>query len=72
MTAPDQSNYNPDPAYLRGLIDRAGLSQRDAARRIGVSERVMRQYLADRSASTALDAPYTVQYALERLANQEI
>jgi len=68
MTAPDTRHHNPDPAYLRGLIARAGLSQREAARRIGVSERVMRQYLADREASSALAAPYPVQYALEHLA----
>lgn len=68
MPAPDQSHHNPDPAYLRGLIARAGLSQREAARRIGVSERVMRQYLADREASSALTAPYPVQFALERLS----
>lgn len=70
MTAPDATLYNPDPAYLRGLIERAGLSQREAARRVGVSERIMRQYLADRAARTALDAPYPVQYALEKLAQE--
>lgn len=69
MTAPDQARHNPDPAYLRGLIDRAGISQREAARRIGISERVMRQYLSDRDAATALEAPYPVQFALERLVD---
>ena len=62
---PNSANHNPDPAYLRGLIERAGLSQREAARRIGVSERVMRYYLAD--PPVGKPAPYPVQYALERL-----
>lgn len=68
MSIPDASQHNPAPAYLRGLIERAGLSQRAAARQIGVPERTMRQYLADRDASTATDAPYPVQFALECLA----
>ena len=68
MSAPDARLHNPDPAYLRKLIERAGLSQREAARRIGVGERVMRCYLAPREAATAQSAPYPVQYALERLA----
>jgi transposase len=59
--------YNPDPEYLRELVARSGLSQREAARRIGISERAIRQYLAHRDASTALDAPYPVQFALEHL-----
>lgn len=60
---PSAEKHNPDPAYLRGLIERAGLSQREAARRIGVSERIMRYYLAD----SGTPAPYPVQYALEQL-----
>jgi transcriptional regulator with XRE-family HTH domain len=59
----DVRKKNPDPAYLRELIKRAGLSQREAARRIGVSERAMRYYL-----SGERDAPYPVQYALESLS----
>lgn len=64
---PDATLHNPDPAYLRGLLQRAGLSQREAARRIGVSERMMRYYLAPESANCR-PAPYVVQYAIERLA----
>ena len=59
---PNASKLNPDPAYLRELLERAGLSQREAARRIGISERVMRYYL-----SGEREAPYPVQYALESL-----
>ena len=65
---PDAELHNPNPTYLRNLIGMAGLSQRAAARQIGISERVMRQYLSDRNAKTALEAPYPVQYALEMLA----
>lgn len=68
MLRPDAANHKTDPAYLRGLIENAGLSQREAARRIGVSERILRQYLADRGAKTALDAPYPVQFCLESLS----
>jgi len=62
--------YNPDPAYLRSLIENAGMSQREAARRIGIGERIMRSYLADRDVKTATDAPYPVQYALENLVQE--
>jgi transcriptional regulator with XRE-family HTH domain len=64
---PDASKHDPRPEYLRALLDRAGLSQRAAARRIGVSERVMRYYLADEAADYR-PAPYIVQFALESLA----
>ncbi len=60
---PNSGRHNPDPAYLRELLERAGLSQREAARRIGISERVMRYYLAGER-----EAPYPVQYALESLS----
>lgn len=61
---PDASKHDPRPDYLRALLHQAGLSQREAARRVGVSERVMRYYVAgDRL------APYPVQFALEVLAS---
>lgn len=63
---PDASLHDPRPEYLRALLDQAGVSQREAARRIGVSERMMRYYLADESADHR-PAPYVVQYALESL-----
>lgn len=63
---PDATRHNPDPAYLRGLLLAAGISQREAARRIGVSERMMRYYLAPEAADYR-PAPYVVQYALESL-----
>lgn len=64
---PDASKHDPRPEYLRALLDKAGLSQREAARRIGVSERVMRYYLSTEAADHRA-APYPIQYALERLA----
>lgn len=67
MTAPNAHLHWPRPEYLRALLDAAGVSQREAARRIGVSERVMRYYLAPPDADYR-PAPYAVQYAIERLA----
>ena len=65
---PNATRHNPDPDYLRGLLTRAGLSQRQAARRIGISARVMRYYIATGDAGRP--APYLVQFALEVLARQ--
>lgn len=67
---PDASLHNPSPEYLRALLARAGLSQREAARRIGVSERMMRYYLAPESADFR-PAPYVVQFALESLCRSQ-
>ncbi|QEE24570.1 helix-turn-helix transcriptional regulator [Rhodanobacter glycinis] len=65
---PDASRHNPRPEYLRALLDQAGVSQREAARRIGISERLLRYYLAPETAADRRVAPYPVQYALEQLA----
>ena len=65
---PDASRHDPRPEYLRALLADAHLSQRAAADRIGISERLMRYYLAPESAEDRRVAPYPVQYALERLA----
>lgn len=64
---PDAGKHDPRPEYLRALLERAGVSQREAARRIGISERMMRYYLASESADHR-PAPYPVQFALEALA----
>lgn len=64
---PDASLHDPRPDYLRALLDKAGVSQREAARRIGISERLMRYYLAPESAKDRRVAPYPVQFALESL-----
>ena len=68
MAKPDAAKHDPRPEYLRELIAQSGLSQREAARRIGISERVMRYYLADPASGDYRAAPYPVQYAIEQLA----
>ncbi|WP_234196308.1 hypothetical protein [Pseudacidovorax sp. NFM-22] len=45
------------------------MSQRGAARQLGVSERMMRYYCASRELADHTDAPYCVQFALESLAS---
>lgn len=65
---PDAKNHNPEPQYLRDLIEKAGFSQRGAARQIGISERTFRDYLNGDHPS---QAPYPVQFALEALAGQK-
>jgi hypothetical protein len=66
VTAPDATKHDPRPEYLRALLDRAVVSQRAAARQIGISERMMRYYLADDPGAPR--APYPVQFALEAMA----
>lgn len=65
---PDSSRHNPDPRYLRGLLEQAGISQRKAAELLGITDRAMRYYLSDEVSATFRPAPYPVQYALECLA----
>lgn len=66
---PDATRHDPRPEYLRTLIEKAGLSQRAAAERIGIPERSMRYYLAEPGSTLRwAAAPYPVQYALEQLA----
>ena len=68
MLTPDASRHDPSPAYLRALIERAGLSQRRAALLIGIDPRALRYYLQSEDHPSRRVAPYPVQYALERLA----
>lgn len=68
MLKPDASTHNPDPRYLRGLVDRSGLSQRRIAELLGITDRAIRYYLSDECSPTFRAAPYTVQFALECLA----
>lgn len=51
------------PTYLRELVEKAGISQREAARRLDVSDRTMRAWLAG-----AAPCPYTAQFCMEVLA----
>lgn len=66
---PNASTHNPDPRYLRGLLDRAGLTQKQAADLLGISDRVMRYYLSDTDSATYRAAPYPVQFAMECLTD---
>jgi len=63
---PDVVKYNPDPTYLRELVECTGLSQRGCARILGVSERSMREYLKLPEPTTPI--PYSAQFSLEQLA----
>jgi len=64
---PNSKEYNPSPEYLRELIENSGLSQRAAARQIGISERSMREYLS--LTNRKKKASYAIQFALESLGS---
>jgi DNA transposition AAA+ family ATPase len=53
------------PKQLQRFLDEHGLSQRGAAREIGIGERTMRSYIAG-----DLPVPRTVEYALRWVASQ--
>nr|WP_260412806.1 hypothetical protein [Pseudomonas cichorii] len=65
---PDAKHHNPDPSYLRSLIDKAGVSRREASRLLGLSWPGFRNYLRDESEPLYRKADYRVQFALECLA----
>ncbi len=65
MALPNAENYNPDPDYMRSLVEASGLSQRKAAVRIGVGERTMRAWVLGEKRF-----PYSAQYAMEELAKR--
>lgn len=67
---PDISKYNPDPTYIRALLEKAGLSQRKTAHILGISERMMRYYLVRTDNPNYRPMPYTVQFAIECLADE--
>ena len=52
-------------AQLQKLLDQSGLSQRGAAKELGISERNMRRYIAG-----DLPVPRVVEYALRWLISQ--
>lgn len=68
---PNAENHNPDPTYIRALLEKAGLSQRRTAHILGLSERVMRYYLVSTDDKNYRPMPYTVQFAIECLAQDE-
>lgn len=65
MPRPNASLHNPGPSYLKLLLARARLSQRGAAKLLGINERTMRYYC---SGHPDHEIPYVVQYALEMAA----
>jgi len=67
--APDSSSHNGDPLYLRGLIERSGLSIRQAAEVIGIRRSELQSYLYDEADPRHKTVTYPVQYALECLAD---
>jgi len=66
---PNAEKHNPEPAYIRELIDRAkevnGISQNEVARRIGVTPRSTRLWVAGQRTM-----PYTAQFTLEALSDE--
>jgi predicted transcriptional regulator len=68
MNKPDATQHNPDPAHLRELLARAGVSQRKAAELLGMSAAGLQNYIRDPADPKYRKAPYVVQFALEALA----
>lgn len=77
---PDARLHNPDPRYLRELVDRIAdpelmdtlhkpprPSQRKIAERLGIQDRTFRRYL--KTDQDGAPTPYAVQFCLEALAN---
>jgi len=70
---PDASKHDPSVEYLRGLIEIAGLSQREVAERIGIGHRLLKYYLTTPGTDKeSRVAPYPVQFSLERLAVEQM
>ena len=58
--------YNCERDYLLELLERAELSQREAAKRLGINERTMRDHVAPAGKRRSRSpVPYTIQYSLE-------
>lgn len=64
---PDASTHNPAPDYAGRLMELTGIEQKPLAERLGVSARSLRCYKD--AGPSHIPMPYTVQYALERLAD---
>lgn len=65
---PNASQHDYSPAYLRGLLETAGITREAAATALGITDRVMLYYLSSPESATYRPAPYAIQYALEQLA----
>ena len=66
---PDVAKHNPDPEYIRSLLKRAGLTQQQAADRLGISRLSVLLYVS-RNPAKWTPVPYPVQFALEVLAEE--
>jgi predicted transcriptional regulator len=60
--------YNPNPAYLRGLIDKIGLSQQKIAGILQIPPSVFRKYITYTDNKSYQQIKYRTQLALEYLA----
>ncbi len=69
---PDAKNLNADPAYLRDLVARSGLSRRHISRLLGLTWNGFYNYLRDEADPVYRPAPYTVQFALECLVSDSL
>lgn len=54
-----------DPAYIKRLFDKTGLSQDACAKRLGVANSTLRTWL---DVNNQIQWPYSAQYAMEQLA----
>lgn len=62
---PNADGYAHDPAELRRMVRRTGLSQARVARIVGVKYRTLKYYLRRKGGG---QAPYSVFYAITILA----
>ncbi len=65
MKKPDIKNHKPNPDYARKIVAATGLSQNEAARQAGISQRMLRYYTT--YGDDWRPMPYAVQYLLENL-----
>jgi hypothetical protein len=59
---PSAAEYNPDPVYLKELIDSTGLDPREIGVILGHDRRTIERWLAGERRF-----PYSIQFALECL-----
>ena len=69
MKKPNIAEWNPDPGYLRSLIQQTGYGVNRLAAELGVRNREFRYYISPVDSATYKVAPYWFQYLLECVAN---
>ena len=65
---PDAARHDPNPAYVRWLLKKAGLNCASAAKILGVSQGGVQAWCGDAGTTYPRPCPYVSQYALEVLA----